>query len=228
MEDRRRTKLCTERGASTTCELKKNVQLETTSLICIKHTNIMCELNHRFALKISPVNLDRIQDWIDQGRLDPSQPITLRELVKSRCIHGIKDGVKLLSRGGEGALKQPITIIVSRASASAIQAVEAAGGSITTRYYTRHAIKRILSGKTDPYVSLAWKDTSEKLAEAAAKGEDVSHIDTELMQKIGMGIDKPLTKGNGFQYRLPDPTSRRDIEYYRDPCLLYTSPSPRD
>ncbi|EFE42054.1 hypothetical protein TRV_03193 [Trichophyton verrucosum HKI 0517] len=171
-----------------------------------------------FALKISPVNLDRIQDWIDQGRLDPSQPITLRELVKSRCIHGIKDGVKLLSRGGEGALKQPITIIVSRASASAIQAVEAAGGSITTRYYTRHAIKRILSGKTDPYVSLAWKDTSEKLAEAAAKGEDVSHIDTELMQKIGMGVDKPLTKGNGFQYRLPDPTSRRDIEYYRDPA----------
>ncbi|KAK2839360.1 hypothetical protein FQN49_006218, partial [Arthroderma sp. PD_2] len=128
------------------------------------------------------------------------------------------DGVKLLSRGGEDALKQPITIIVSRASASAIKAVEAAGGSITTRYYTKHAIKRIISGKTDPYVSLAWKDTSEKLAAAAANGEDISNVDTELMQKIGMGIDQPLEKGSGFQYRLPDPTSRKDIEYYRDPA----------
>ncbi|KAF3483660.1 uncharacterized protein GIQ15_02984 [Arthroderma uncinatum] len=171
-----------------------------------------------FSLKISPVNLDRIQDWIDQGRIDPSQPITLRELVKTRCIHGIKDGVKLLSRGGEGALKQPITIIVSRASARAIQAVEAAGGSITTRYYTKYAIKRIMSGKTDPYVSLAWKDTSEKLAAAAAKGEDISNVDTELMKKIGMGVDRPLSKGSGFQYRLPDPSSRKDIEYYRDPA----------
>ncbi|KAK2850716.1 hypothetical protein FQN49_005384, partial [Arthroderma sp. PD_2] len=36
-----------------------------------------------FALKISPVNLDRIQDWINQGRIDPSKPITLRELVKT-------------------------------------------------------------------------------------------------------------------------------------------------
>lgn len=48
---------------------------------------------------MSPVNLDRIQSWIDQGRLDPSKPITMKELHKSRCLHGVKrHGVKLLGR----------------------------------------------------------------------------------------------------------------------------------
>jgi large subunit ribosomal protein L15 len=48
---------------------------------------------------MSPINLDRIQSWIDQGRLDPSKPITMKELQKSRCIHGVKrHGVKLLAR----------------------------------------------------------------------------------------------------------------------------------
>ena len=55
------------------------------------------ELN-RFSLDMAPLNVDRIQSWIDQGRLDPSQPITIKELCSSRCLHGIKDGVKLLAR----------------------------------------------------------------------------------------------------------------------------------
>ena len=47
---------------------------------------------------MSPVNLDRIQSWIDQGRLDPNKTITMKELNDSRCLHGVKDGVKLLAR----------------------------------------------------------------------------------------------------------------------------------
>lgn len=48
---------------------------------------------------MSPINLDRIQSWIDQGRLDPSKPITMKELAKSRCLHGVKrHGVKLLAK----------------------------------------------------------------------------------------------------------------------------------
>lgn len=53
----------------------------------------------RFKVEMSPINLDRIQSWIDQGRLDPSKPITMKELHKSRCLHGVKrHGVKLLAR----------------------------------------------------------------------------------------------------------------------------------
>ena len=54
-----------------------------------------------FKVEMSPINLDRIQSWIDQGRLDPSKPITMRELAKSRCLHGVKrHGVKLLAKVG--------------------------------------------------------------------------------------------------------------------------------
>lgn len=45
---------------------------------------------------MTPLNLNRLQEWIDAGRIDPSKPITFKELVETRCIHGIKDGVKLL------------------------------------------------------------------------------------------------------------------------------------
>lgn len=43
-----------------------------------------------------PLNLERLQHWIDRGLIDPSRPITMRELFETRCIHGIHDGVKLL------------------------------------------------------------------------------------------------------------------------------------
>lgn len=51
-----------------------------------------------FSLEMTVLNLDRVQSWIDQGRLDASRPITVKELHESRCTHGIKDGVKLLAR----------------------------------------------------------------------------------------------------------------------------------
>jgi hypothetical protein len=46
----------------------------------------------------APVNLDRLQHWIDQGRISssPEQPITARELVLSKCIHNVHDGIKIL------------------------------------------------------------------------------------------------------------------------------------
>ena len=85
-------------------------------------TDMLC--HDSFSSKFSPINLNRIQYWISNNRLDPSKPITMRELNKSRCIHGVaEDGVKLLARGAE-ELTIPIHIVVSRASAAAIEAVE--------------------------------------------------------------------------------------------------------
>lgn len=139
---------------------------------------------------MSPINLDRIQQWIDQGRLDPSKPITLKELAKSRCLHGVKDGVKLLARGAE-VFKTPVDILVSRASSTAIEAVEAAGGKVTTRFYTPSSIKRLL------------------------KGESVSSPFPLAMTVVTPNAETPA-HAMPFKYRLPDPTSRKDIEYYRD------------
>ncbi|KAL3423369.1 50S ribosomal protein L15 [Phlyctema vagabunda] len=150
-----------------------------------------------FSLEYSPVNLDRIQSWIDQGRLDPTKPITLKELCESRCLHGIKDGVKLLARG-KGELKTPINILVSRASAAAIEAIEAVGGKVTTRYYTKHSIRRLLKGESESsFTPLAMTPPSENGSPILAAAS--------------------LT-ASPFSYRLPDPTSRKDMEYYRDPA----------
>ncbi|KAM3468553.1 hypothetical protein MY5147_007822 [Beauveria neobassiana] len=143
------------------------------------------------APQLSRVNLDQIQSWIDQGRLDPTRQITPKELIESRLIGSVKDGVKILSRGAE-CLRQPIDVMVSRASAAAITAIEGAGGKVVTRYYTKLAIQRLL------------------------KGESVN-----TMTPLPMGqehVASVLDAAKAFRYRLPDPTSREDIEYYRDPA----------
>ncbi|KAM4062663.1 ribosomal protein [Hirsutella rhossiliensis] len=142
---------------------------------------------------MSEVNLDQLQDWIDQGRIDPHKQITPKELIESKLIGSVKDGIKMLSRGSE-RLKQPIDVMVSRASAGAIAAIEAAGGKIVTRYYTKLAITRLLSGEsvnTDKPLPVGKEHVESVLAEA---------------------------RKAPFRYRLPDPTSRADMEYYRDPA----------
>ncbi len=147
---------------------------------------------------MSEVNLDKLQEWIDCGRIDASKQITPRELHQSNLLGTIRDGIKLLGRGSAGGLKQPIDIVVSRASASAIEAVESAGGRIVTRYYTKQAITRLVEGKsvnTDTPLPTGPKEVGPVLEEAR--------------QRRGPG---------GFLYRLPDPTSRWDMEYYRDPA----------
>ena len=146
---------------------------------------------------MSPINLDRIQSWIDQGRIDPTKAITVKELAKSRCLHGVKDGVKLLARGKE-QLKTPVNILVSRASAEAINAVEAIGGKVITRYYTKQSIKRILKGESESsFMPLSYSPA----------GEDESSVSATTAASAAP-----------FSYRLPDPTSRKDVEYYRDPA----------
>jgi large subunit ribosomal protein L15 len=44
------------------------------------------------------LNLDRLQSWVDQGRINPSRPITLVQLYESGCVNSVGDGIKLLAR----------------------------------------------------------------------------------------------------------------------------------
>lgn len=87
-----------------------------------------------------------------------------------------------------------MNIMVSRASASAIRAVEGAGGKVTTRYYTKDGIRRLLKGESE--------STDKPLPTGP------QHVKAELEK----------ARNSPFRYRLPDPTSRWDIEYYRDPA----------
>ncbi|KAL2169019.1 hypothetical protein VTG60DRAFT_6518 [Thermothelomyces hinnuleus] len=151
-------------------------------------------VNHR-APEMMEFNIDQLQTWIDNGRLDPTKPITPRELIKSGIAGStIRDGIKLLARGGD-KLKTPVDITVSRASAAAIKAVEAAGGKIVTRFYTKESLKRLVKGQSI---------NTDKPLPVGPK-----HVESVLEQ---------VRTSKKHYYRLPDPTSRDDIEYYRDPA----------
>ncbi len=61
--------------------------------------NFWAKLCDRNVKTWAPINLDRIQHWINEGRLPtPSaeRPITARELLLSGCVHNVHDGIKLL------------------------------------------------------------------------------------------------------------------------------------
>ncbi len=78
-------------------------------------------------LKYVEINLGRIQQFIDSGKIDAKKPITVESLVEAGVVRRVHDGLRLL---GTGELKAKIDISVVHASASAKAAVEKAGGSI--------------------------------------------------------------------------------------------------
>jgi large subunit ribosomal protein L15 len=86
-----------------------------------------------FAKKYNEVNLGRIQEAVDSGRLDGKKPITVDALKEAGLIRRAKDGVRLL---GQGEIKGKLAFEVTGASASAIKAVEAKGGTITFKSMT--------------------------------------------------------------------------------------------
>ncbi|KAG8760744.1 YmL10 [Serendipita sp. 396] len=96
------------------------------------------------------VNLDRLQHWIDIGKLkcSPDKPITALELEQSNCVHGAKGGIKLLSDGAM-SLRSAVFIQPSKASKTAIRAIEQKGGGIICRYYNALAMRDCLNGRTD-------------------------------------------------------------------------------
>lgn len=80
-----------------------------------------------FARDLNEVNLGRIQQAVDAGKLDTAQPVTLDVLIGAGIVSKPRDGVKLLGRGD---LTAALTFEVTAASKSAIAAIEKTGGSV--------------------------------------------------------------------------------------------------
>jgi large subunit ribosomal protein L15 len=94
-----------------------------------------------------PLNVGTLQMYIDMGRIDPNkEEITLYDLQKAGLFkaNAVKQGVKLLGDEKSCPLQQPIHLKVSRASKSAIDAVEKAGGTVTTVHYNRLALRAVM------------------------------------------------------------------------------------
>ena len=73
------------------------------------------------------VNLGTLQKAIDANKLDAGKPIDGAALQAAGLFKNAADGVRLL---GKGAITSKIEIKVAGASASAIAAVEKAGGKV--------------------------------------------------------------------------------------------------
>jgi large subunit ribosomal protein L15 len=84
--------------------------------------------NNPFAPKLAEVNLWRIAQAIEAGRLDASQPIDAAALKRAGVIRRELDGVRLL---GEGEISGALNITVHSATASALKAIQDAGGTVT-------------------------------------------------------------------------------------------------
>ena len=81
-----------------------------------------------FRKSYAEVNLGRLQQAIDAGRLDASKPVDAEALKAAGFFKSPRDGVSLLAKG---ELTAKINISVTRASKAAVAAVEKAGGSVT-------------------------------------------------------------------------------------------------
>jgi large subunit ribosomal protein L15 len=82
-----------------------------------------------FRKDYAPLNLGALDAAIAAGKLDGAQPIDEAALKAAGLVRGKSDGVRLLANG---EISRTVTITVSGASAAAIEAVQKAGGSVTT------------------------------------------------------------------------------------------------
>ncbi len=76
------------------------------------------------------VNLGLIEKFIGLGKLDVKAEITEDALVAAGLTSNKRDGIRILNKG---EIKTAITLNVTGASAAAVEAVKAAGGSITVK-----------------------------------------------------------------------------------------------
>ncbi len=77
--------------------------------------------------RFSEVSIGRIQELIDAKRLDAKKTIDEAALVEAGAVRRARQGVRVL---GNGEITAKVTLKVAHASASALAAIEKAGGSV--------------------------------------------------------------------------------------------------
>ncbi|GAB4145254.1 MAG: 50S ribosomal protein L15 [Sphingomonadales bacterium] len=84
--------------------------------------------NYPFRKHFAVVNLGRLQQAVDAGRIDAGKPVDVEALIAAGLVTRVRDGVRLLAKG---EIKAKLNITVAGASKAAVAAVEKAGGKIT-------------------------------------------------------------------------------------------------
>jgi large subunit ribosomal protein L15 len=94
--------------------------------------------NNVHRLDYVEVNVGRLQEAIEAGRLSAADPVDGAAMVTAGVIRRERDGVRLLAKG---ELKAKLVIKVAGASKAAIAAVEKAGGSVEVKISKKAAAK---------------------------------------------------------------------------------------
>jgi len=118
-----------------------------------------------FRKRYVAVNVGRLQQAIDAGKLDAKTTITAEVLKAAGVVTHVRDGVRLL---GKGELKTKLSLEVAGASKGALAAVEKAGGSVvvTVPVSDKPEAKDAKAGKASDKKAKAAK------AKPKAKGSD--------------------------------------------------------
>lgn len=96
-----------------------------------------------FSRDYQPLNLNRLAARLENGELDPSKVITMKDLIDSRTVRRrIKDGVKILGNGADG-FSWNVKLEVSQVSQKAREAIEKAGGEVATVYYNTLGLRAL-------------------------------------------------------------------------------------
>jgi len=80
-------------------------------------------------MRYAVINLGLIQKFVDAGKLDITADLTEDMLVAAGLTNHKRDGIRVLNKG---ELTAAVKLHVTGASAAAIEAVAAAGGTLTT------------------------------------------------------------------------------------------------
>ncbi|XP_063306495.1 large ribosomal subunit protein uL15m [Pelobates fuscus] len=177
---------------------------------------------HSFRRQYPPLSLNRLQYLIDLGRVDPTQPIDLTQLVNARGvrIQPLKRdyGVQLVEEGVD-TFSAKINIEVQWASELAIAAIEKNGGVITTCFYDPMSLEVLckpvpffMRGKPIPKRMLPPEDLVKYYTNAENRGYLADPVKVLEARKL-------LAKKYG--YILPDIT--KDELYH----MLCTRKDPR-
>ena len=98
--------------------------------------------NTKFATRLVTLSLEDLQAAVDAKKLDVKKPVDEDALVQAGVVSRKRDGLKLL---GNGTLSAKLDLKLTKASASAKQAVEKAGGSIE---FIEKVVAPVKNGKT--------------------------------------------------------------------------------
>ncbi|XP_033011104.1 39S ribosomal protein L15, mitochondrial [Lacerta agilis] len=168
---------------------------------------------HHLRRQYPPLTLKRLQYLIDLGRVDPTQPIDLTQLVNSRgvTIQPLKRdyGIQLVEEGAD-TFAAKINIEVQIASELAIAAVEKNGGVITTAFYDPRSLGILckpvpffLQGKPIPKRMLPPEDLVRYYTDPSNRGyladpSKISEARLELSKKYGYVLPD-ITQDELFQ-----------------------------